>query len=247
MNDECPPNLREPLVTYARLMFSTECWPTSGGKPTFPTLSLSELSLTASLKGLQGGVTRTTQSNSGLGRRACPRWLTGIQVKVLTLANAPLLNQNLLEFVEQYSKRIFAGTLVLLVAVMSFACAASQERRSIPPEVESTIASINEEIAAERYDRIYEEASELWRQDNTLEESIASFKTLRAKLGLVESRVLQSATEQQNSGGPLKGRAYIVTYRTKFQNGEGMETFTLVERNGRWLLARYFVNSTALK
>ena len=43
--------------------------------------------------------------------------------------------------------------------------------------------------------------------------------------------MLQSATEQQNSGGPLKGRAFIVTYQTKFQNGEGMETFTLVERD----------------
>ena len=137
--------------------------------------------------------------------------------------------------------------LMLLVAVVSFACAANQERRTIPPEVESAISSINEEIAAERYDKIYNEASELWRQDATLEESIASFKTLRTKLGAVENRMLQSATEQQNSSGPLKGRAYIVTYRTKFQNGDGMETFTLVERNGRWLLARYFVNSTALK
>jgi hypothetical protein len=130
---------------------------------------------------------------------------------------------------------------------MSFACAANQTRRSVPPEVEATIGSISEEIAAERYDKIYNEASELWRQDSTLEQSIGTFKTLRSKLGAVENRTLQSATEQQNSSGPLKGRAYIVTYRTKFQNGEGMETFTLVERDGRWLLARYFVNSTALK
>jgi uncharacterized protein DUF4019 len=113
--------------------------------------------------------------------------------------------------------------------------------------VESTIGTINEEIAAERYDKIYNDASELWRQDSTLEQSTATFKTLRSKLGAVENRTLQSATEQQNSSGPLKGRAYIVTYRTKFQNSEGMETFTLVERDGRWLLARYFVNSTALK
>jgi|SRR5882724_2781523 len=146
-----------------------------------------------------------------------------------------------------HSRLLLVSFLVLFVSVIGFACAASQERRSIPPEVESAISSINEEVAAERYDRIYEEASELWRQDNTLEESIASFKTLRTKLGAVENRMLQSATEQQNSSGPLKGRAYIVTYRTKFQNGEGMETFTLVERDGRWLLARYFVNSTALK
>jgi hypothetical protein len=113
--------------------------------------------------------------------------------------------------------------------------------------VESAIGTINDEIAAERYDKIYNDASELWRQDATLEESAATFKALRTKLGVVENRTLQSATEQQNSGGPLKGRAFIVSYRTKFQNGEGMETFTLVEHDGRWQLARYFVNSTALK
>ncbi len=137
--------------------------------------------------------------------------------------------------------------LILLAAVLGLACASNRGSGSIPPEVESTINTISEEIAAERYDKIYNEESELWRHDTTLEQSIAAFKTLRTKLGLVENRMLQSATEQQNSSGPLKGRAYIVTYRTKFQNGEGMETFTLVERDGRWLLARYFVNSTALR
>jgi hypothetical protein len=137
--------------------------------------------------------------------------------------------------------------VILLAAVLSFACAANQQRESIPPEVESAIGTINEEIAAERYDKIYNDAAELWRENAGLDDSIATFKTLRSKLGPVENRTLQSATEQQNSGGPLKGRSYIVTYRTKFQNGEGMETFTLVERNGHWLLARYFVNSTALR
>ena len=135
----------------------------------------------------------------------------------------------------------------LFVSLLGFACASNPERRNILAEVESTISTLSDEIAAERYDKIYNEASELWRQDATLDDSVATFKTLRTKLGPVESRTLQSATEQQNSGGLLKGRVYIVTYRTKFQNAEGMETFTLVERNGRWLLARYFVNSTALK
>ena len=155
--------------------------------------------------------------------------------------------RSLLESVEHYFSGPSTGGLILLVAVMSFACASNRGSRSIPPEVESTISTISEEIAAERYDKIYNEASELWRQDATLEQSIATFKTLRTKLGLVENRMLQSVTEQQNSSGPLEGRAYIVTYRTKFQNGEGMEIFTLIERDGHWLLARYFVNSTALK
>lgn len=133
----------------------------------------------------------------------------------------------------------------VLISVLGFACNVS-ERRTMPPEVESAIASMGDDIAAERYEKIYNESSDLWKQAATMEESVNTFKTLRTKLGPVENRTLQSATEQENSGGALKGRAFIVTYRTKFQIAEGMETFTLVERNGKWLLARYFVNSTAL-
>jgi len=136
--------------------------------------------------------------------------------------------------------------LVTLVLILVAGCGLRTDHRTVPSEVESAVSSVSDDIAAERYEKIYSEASELWRQDATLEQSIASFKTLREKLGPVENRVLQSATEQTNSGGPLKGRAYILTYRTKFQRGEGMETFTLVERKGQWLLARYLVNSTAL-
>ena len=140
---------------------------------------------------------------------------------------------------------------ILLVAVfvslVCLACGLQAERRSLPAEVESAIGTVSDDIAAERYEKLYTEASELWRQDATLEQSVSTFKTLREKLGPVESRVLQSATEQTNSSGPLKGRAYILSYRTKFQNGEGMETFTLVERKGQWLLARYLVTSTGLK
>jgi hypothetical protein len=146
-----------------------------------------------------------------------------------------------------HSPRALVSFIVLFASFLGLACAANQQSRSIPPEVESAIGTINDEIAAERYNKIYNDAAELWRQNASLDDSIATFKTLRTKLGPVENRTLQSAAEQQNSGGPLKGRSYLVTYRTKFQNGEGMETFTLVERDGRWLLARYFVNSTALK
>lgn len=147
----------------------------------------------------------------------------------------------------QVPKIFLCAWLQLLIFLLSQACTTNLGPRSIPAEVESAISSIGEDIAAERYEQIYNEASELWRQDTTLDQSVSAFKTLRTKLGAFENRVMQSATEQHNSGGPLKGRAYIITYRARFQNAEGMETFTLVERNGRWLLARYFVNSTALK
>lgn len=114
-------------------------------------------------------------------------------------------------------------------------------------EVEEAIATVSDDIAAERYDKIYNEASDLWRRDSTAEQSAEVFKTLRTKLGKVTNRNVQSAIQQNNSGGALKGNAYIVSYQTKFERGEGMETFTLIEQNGHWLLARYFVNSTELK
>ena len=58
--------------------------------------------------------------------------------------------------------------------------------------------------------------------------------------------MLNAATEQNNSGGPLKGHAFIITYQTKFQRGDAMETYTLIDEGGHWRLARYQVNSTAL-
>jgi Protein of unknown function (DUF4019) len=127
------------------------------------------------------------------------------------------------------------------------ACGVKQTVDGIPPEVESVIGTVSEDIAEERYDKVYSEASQLWKQDATLEQSTETLKTLHSKLGRVESRTIHSGTEQQNSGGPLKGRAFIITYQTKFERGEAMETYTLVEENGHWKLARYLVNSTALK
>ena len=125
-------------------------------------------------------------------------------------------------------------------------CSQGTETGRVPIEVQEVVNTVGDQIAQERYEQIYNESSDLWKQDVSLEQSNQVFKTLREKLGRVESRALHSATEQQNSGGALKGHVYILSYQTRFERGDGMETFTLVEQNGHWLLARYFVNSTAL-
>ena len=121
------------------------------------------------------------------------------------------------------------------------------QRGRVPSEVQEVITNIGEQIRQESYDQIYNESSERWKQDVTLEQSNETFKTLRTKLGQVEIRSLHSATEQENSGGALKGHVFILSYQTRFERGEGMETFTLIEENGQWRLARYLVNSTALQ
>jgi len=117
----------------------------------------------------------------------------------------------------------------------------------IPPEVEAVVGTVTEDIAQENYDKVYNESSDLWKKDVTAEQSAETLKSLHSKLGKVESRTVHTASELENSGGALKGHSFIVSYQTKFERGEAMETFTLVEENGHWKLARYLVNSTALK
>jgi uncharacterized protein YbcC (UPF0753/DUF2309 family) len=148
-----------------------------------------------------------------------------------------------------HAARLVLPGVVITAALLAPAigCTFKAIRDGLPSDVEAAIGTVSDDIAQERYEKIYNEASDLWRQAATLEQSIEVFKKLRTKLGKVENRTFHSATEQNNSGGPLKGRAFIVTYQTKFEQGEGMETFTLAESDQKWLLARYFVNSTALQ
>jgi Protein of unknown function (DUF4019)/Protein of unknown function (DUF3887) len=142
--------------------------------------------------------------------------------------------------------------LVVFLAVFSqiivvSACRQGTGGARVPAEVQEVVASVGDNLNQERYDQIYNESSDRWQEDVTIERSNEVFKTLHTKLGKVETRTLHSANEQQNSGGKLKGHIYILTYQTTFERGEAMETFTLIEQNGRWLLARYLVNSTALQ
>ena len=137
--------------------------------------------------------------------------------------------------------------LIALLSATAFACGISNQRERLPPEVEEVVVTIGNNIDQERYEQIYNDSSDLWKQSVTLEQSNDVFKTLRTKLGKVQTRSLHAAAEQQNSGGPLKGHVFILSYETRFERGAGMETFTLIEENGRWLLARYLVNSTDLK
>jgi len=144
--------------------------------------------------------------------------------------------------------RIVASALALLVILAGTACGLKNEgNRSIPAEVEAAIRTITEDLAWERYQKIYDESSSLWKRDATVEQSTAVLKRLRTQLGKVDSRALHTAIEQSNSGGPLRGHVFIISYQAKFEQGEGMETFTLLEEDGRWALARYLVNSTALR
>ena len=155
---------------------------------------------------------------------------------------------NHLSFTLHPSAFILFASLALLI--VTFACNVGQQQRqtNIPEAAQAVINDVTANIEAGRDDLIYREAAEEWRRHATPEQSRAIFETLRAKLGPVKERARQTVHEEQKTAGEMAGHRLVIRYETRFERGQGMETFTLVERDGgRWLLAGYLVNSDALK
>ncbi len=142
-----------------------------------------------------------------------------------------------------------AAYALLLVAAFVISCryATVRTENTMPPQAQAVMDAFSKDAAEGRYEKIYEEAAEEWRRTATVDESKEFFKTLKEKLGSIRVRTLQTVRDQNNTGGEVPGHSLVVIYQTAFERAEGMETFTLVEREGRWLLAGYFVNSSALK
>lgn len=145
------------------------------------------------------------------------------------------------------SRRLSRLLLVAVPALLSFACSEGIHRYGIPAGAQAVLDTSIEDIDAGRYEKLYLEAADEWRNSATLDESKATFKTLHDKLGSVRTRNLETAREEQTSTGPIAGHSLVVVYQTSFEHGEGMETFTLLEHGGRWYLARYFVTSNELR
>jgi len=136
---------------------------------------------------------------------------------------------------------------VILPGLLSLACTRGQRRSGIPSDAQTVIETAIQDIDAERYEKLYNEAGDEWRKDATLEESKATFQRLHEKLGRAQVRNLDTAREERTGTAPIPGHSLIAVYQTQFERGDGMETFTLIEHGGKWYLAKYFVTSTALK
>jgi hypothetical protein len=143
-----------------------------------------------------------------------------------------------------------ARPLTLAVLIFTFAfttgCAVD-ERRDVPAGAQESVERVTEDIAAGRDEKVYGEAAEEWRASVSSEESARMLSRVRERLGKVESRALHTGKEQQSASPPLSGHTIELLYQTRFERGSAMERFTLVEREGRWLLAGYKVTSDLLR
>jgi Protein of unknown function (DUF4019) len=144
------------------------------------------------------------------------------------------------------TSRTLPTLLAACACALLWGCAVD-ERRGIPPAAQAAVDGVTEDIAAARDAKVYGEAAEEWRAAVNAEENARLLGRVRERLGRVESRTLHTGREQQSAAAPLKGHTLELAYRTRFERGEAMEKFTLVEREGRWLLAGYSVSSDVLK
>lgn len=138
--------------------------------------------------------------------------------------------------------------LLLLSCALMSACGVGEKRSGLPAGAQSSIDAITADIARADFAKVYADAADEWRRTASADESRANLERIRNSLGGVLSRAQLSAQERASGGGDAQeGRMLIVSYNTKFERADAIETFTLVERSGRWLLARYAVNSNALR
>jgi hypothetical protein len=145
------------------------------------------------------------------------------------------------------TRSIAPGVLLCLSFAFLAACGVGQKRSGLPPEAQATIDAVTNDLAGGAYEKIYADAAEEWRRTARADESRAHLERVRNSLGRVVGRAQLSAQERDAGGNAPGGRTLVVAYNTKFERADAIETFTLVEREGRWLLARYAVNSNALR
>ncbi|HLL77259.1 MAG TPA: DUF4019 domain-containing protein [Pyrinomonadaceae bacterium] len=126
-------------------------------------------------------------------------------------------------------------------------CGVDERRGSLPPGAQAAIDRLTEHYAEGRFAEIYSEAADEWRAAATADQSRATLERARERLGRVVSRAAVRAAVQENGAGTTGARSVSVNYNTKFERADAHEAITLVERDGRWQLARYTVNSDALK
>jgi len=140
------------------------------------------------------------------------------------------------------------GTFIFIAVLLgTFSCGGGARHNGIPPAAQGVLDSAIQDIDAGNYDKLYQEASDEWRSQVSLEDSRAKMQQMRDSMGKVKTRTLQNAREEQTSTAPVAGHSLTAFYQATFEKGAGMEAFVLVEHGGRWYLAKYYVTSSGVK
>ena len=144
-------------------------------------------------------------------------------------------------------KRISLFLVTLIAASTLLACKIDERQSGVPSTAQKSVDTFTEDFNAARYNKIYEESADEWRTRVTLEQSNQTFSTLKERLGPIKERTYTSGRQQASPSENLPANSLVIRYNTQFERAEAIESFTLIERDGRYWLAGYSVSSNLLK
>jgi hypothetical protein len=132
-------------------------------------------------------------------------------------------------------KRIAA---VVLLAALASGCSVGKDTKA----AEAGVSTFREQLSRGAFGEIYETAADDWKKAISREDSDAFLGAVNRKLGAVKSTAQTGWRDNATTGGHL----VILVYHTKFENGDGDETFEFRLEDGHAVLSGYRINSMAM-
>jgi hypothetical protein len=128
--------------------------------------------------------------------------------------------------------------LLLTVLLLLCGCSGGEDLAAAEKEIGRFHAQLN----AGHFDKIYVDAAPDWKQASPRDDTIKLFAGLHNKLGLFVAGKQNSWRVNYGTGGTT----ILVLYDSKFQKGDGQETFTYRRSGDAVQLVGYNINSRAL-
>lgn len=140
---------------------------------------------------------------------------------------------------------IFAFVLVFAVAAdhahaeKAEAVAEKAAVENAVPAAEAWLALVDDGA----YEQSWAEAASMFRAHLESPEWVKMVDAVRTPLGLVQNRVLESATYASELPGAPDGHYVVIQYKTAFANKkQAMETVTpMLDKDGVWRVSGYYI------
>jgi hypothetical protein len=126
----------------------------------------------------------------------------------------------------------------LVAALLVAACSSGQDLDLARAQV----AHFRELMAAQKFDRIYSEASDELKKTAGEQNMVRLLAAIDRKLGAVKN----AAANGWNVNYAPSGTTVTLKFKTQFERGSGEESFVYRITGGKALLAGYHINSNEL-
>ena len=128
--------------------------------------------------------------------------------------------------------------VVVILGSVASACSVGKDTKA----AESAVSTFREQLSKSAFGEIYNAAADDWKKSISREDSDAFLGAVNRKLGAVKS----STQTGWRDNATTSGHFVTLVYHTKFENGDGDETFVYRLEDGRSVLAGYHINSMAM-